>query len=91
MNRWSGLVGLTLTVLVGGAVSGCRVQASMYVGHPHHVRLVTIEQAHVHTEACGHYWHEGHWYHWDGHHHGVGCGHVLVSGRWEVDAHARAN
>ncbi len=41
-----------------------------------------VDRTHVHTSGCGHYWHNGTWYHHTGHVHGAGCGHAFVEGVW---------
>jgi hypothetical protein len=84
---------LLLALLVAAGLSGCVVHA-----HPVHERrtviveeeyhpapsgtVVVVERVHVHDEHCGHYWYNGSWYLWAGHHHGPGCGHVFHEGHW---------
>lgn len=70
-------VGILMAVAALG-VGGCRVH-----GHGHvHGSVVVIPVGHVHSVTCGHYYHNGHWYHSRGHRHGPGCGHKWSSGRW---------
>jgi len=50
-------------------------------------RYIVVEQGHVCTPACHHYWDGAHYVVVRrGHVHGPGCGHVLTSGRWIVVA-----
>ena len=47
--------------------------------------VVIVEQGHVCTPACAHYWDGGRYVVVTrGHRHGPGCGHVLMDGRWAI-------
>ena len=71
-----------LLILFAAASSGCRRHV---VIHEHRdADVVVIERGHVHTDHCGHYCHEGRWYHSAGHIHGQGCGHAHRDGVWVV-------
>ncbi|MEM8931619.1 MAG: hypothetical protein AAGE94_10605 [Acidobacteriota bacterium] len=52
--------------------------------HHHHDqgKVVVVRKGHVHHHACGHYRHQGRWYHLERHVHGKRCGHVRVRGVW---------
>ena len=78
------LATLALIAVTAAAIGGCVVHA-----HPGHVHAmygppVVIETAHVHTDACGHFYYGGRWYYSSGHRHVVGCGHVWRGGMWVV-------
>jgi hypothetical protein len=66
-------------IVLAAVVPGCVVHGH---GHRHVGVRVVVPVAHVHDDFCGHYWHDGYWYHHGGHRHGPGCGHVHVGGRW---------
>ena len=52
---------------------------------PRHVTVVHVEQGHVCTPACAHYYEGGRYIVVTrGHHHGPGCGHVFDGSRWMV-------
>jgi hypothetical protein len=40
------------------------------------------ERGHIHSDHCGHFWHNGTWYASRGHVHGPSCGHSYVEGVW---------
>ena len=87
--KWFSGLAMALVAVLG--LSACAVRTGVYVGHPHHAKVVVIERGHAHTDHCGHYFHEGQWHHWEGHHHGPGCGHCNRGGRWEVDVNVRVH
>jgi hypothetical protein len=71
MNRWIAL-GLSMGCMLGG----CYVEP--YPGR----NVVVVEQGHLCTDGCSHYYGEGRWYATEGHCHGPDCGHVLRGGIW---------
>jgi hypothetical protein len=77
------LIILATLALAAVGAGGCIVET-----HPHHHRVygpaVVIAPAHIHSEACGHFYYGGHWYLSSGHVHTVGCGHVWRGGMWVV-------
>jgi hypothetical protein len=52
---------------------------------PRHVTVVQVEQGHVCTPACAHYYDGARYVVIRGrHHHGPGCGHVFEGSRWVI-------
>ncbi len=91
-------MGMRNALLVSALVAlstGCRVHIHDHRPGPDRViiydddrcpdpvgKIVIIERGHVHGADCGHYWHNGQWYHHAGHVHAVGCGHHHHEGVW---------
>ncbi|MDO8630415.1 MAG: hypothetical protein Q7R41_07965 [Phycisphaerales bacterium] len=78
-----------LLVTCGLAIAcvGCQggVAFNYFDESPPPPRYVVVEQGHVCTPACHHYWDGGRYVVVRrGHVHGPGCGHMLTSGRWIV-------
>ena len=71
------LAAVALTV----ALSGC-ARRTVIVLDRSPGRIVVVEKGHSHTAHCGHYHHNGNWYHEKGHSHGRKCGHKKVHGKW---------
>ena len=79
--------GFLLVVSLGAAVvslGGCRSRDGEIEYLNHTGREVIVTPRHVHSHTCGHYRHDGRWYHIRGHVHGSHCGHELVNGVWIV-------
>ena len=70
-------------VLAAFTTSACTVHTHP-TPHPHRAQAVKIDKTHRHTHRCGHYRHDGRWYHVSGHVHGRACGHVKVKGVWVI-------
>lgn len=73
-----------LALLATGCVHKGSVHAHPRPAHHSHAKVVTVKTGHVHSVRCGHYRHEGRWYHLAGHVHGKRCGHVKVRGVWVI-------
>jgi hypothetical protein len=69
---------------IAGLVGGCVVHDDRPYHHHTYGPAVVVETGHVHSESCGHYHHDGRWYHSANHRHGPGCGHVYRGGMWIV-------
>ena len=84
MIRRAGCAGAMLSIIV---CFGCQggFALNYYDDDPPPPRYVVVEQGHVCTPSCHHYW-DGDRYIVvrRGHVHGPGCGHMLNSGRWIV-------
>ncbi len=73
------LARLALVTTLAAALVGCVVHARPA---PRLGPTVVIAKGHVHTDRCGHFSHQGHWYLAQGHVHGRHCGHHLRGGVW---------
>ncbi|MDA8020511.1 MAG: hypothetical protein MPN21_23985 [Thermoanaerobaculia bacterium] len=81
--RWANAGLLAMLAALALFATGC-VHSHSRSAHHSHTKVVTLEKGHVHTVRCGHYRHQGRWYHAAGHVHGKRCGHVKVRGVWVV-------
>lgn len=82
-NRKPTPIVLALLAALALLATGCVHAHPRPVNHSH-AKVVTVEKGHVHSTRCGHYRHEGRWYHVKGHVHGKRCGHVQVRGVWVI-------
>ena len=75
-------------LLAGIAVAAFGMAGCIVHGHGKrahiHGPVVVIPVGHVHSHSCGHYYHQGGWYHSHGHVHVGGCGHLFRGGLWIV-------
>jgi len=77
-----------LIMAASAALAGCVVHVRPLHSHvvyhepPAEHRAPVVE--HVHTDHCGHYYHNGGWFIHTGHVHGAGCGHHYHGGRWTL-------
>lgn len=74
-----------LFLALAATLAGCLVVKGPHGGKAilTPVGIVVVPPAgHVHTPACGHYFHGGKWYEHRGHHHAGGCGHLFKGGIW---------
>ena len=74
--------GILLGALLLVGLSSCVATARPARGRPQAAKVVVVKKGHAHTARCGHYRHDGRWYHLKGHVHKRGCGHAHVQGVW---------
>jgi len=82
-------LGCAVGSIVVGISAGCSDGAVSFHYYddppPRQVTVVHVEQGHVCTPACAHYYDDGRYIVVKrGHRHGPGCGHVFDGGRWMV-------
>ncbi len=72
-------------VAIGYWCAGCSGSVSFFDhDHPRRTTVVHVDEGHVCTENCDHYYHEGKYIVVHKHRHGPGCGHRFDGGRWIV-------
>lgn len=69
-------------LMIAGMAGGCIVVDDRPYHHHLYGPAVVVETGHVHSEFCGHYYYDGHWYYTRHHRHGPDCGHVYRGGIW---------
>jgi hypothetical protein len=77
------LIGAAILGLAALAAGGCTVETPGY-HHRVYGPAVVVTTEHVHSQTCGHFYYDGHWYLTAGHVHTLGCGHVYRGGMWVV-------
>ena len=70
------------TVALAVVLAGCGPRRTVIIMDRTPGKIVVVEKGHSHTNHCGHYHHNGNWYHAKGHSHGKKCGHKKVHGKW---------
>jgi hypothetical protein len=74
------------TVAIGFWCVGCSASVNVFEhDHPRRATIVRVDEGHVCSGDCDHYYHEGRYLVIRGHHHGPGCGHHLEGIRWVLD------